>query len=468
MTNRCLISVANPQNVRLLFLSSIFASVHIVSTLVANDHIELFRPVRHAICPLWNVWLQLVLGVAPWFVILAWRWILLGRAYGLLKRRAIAWGSCLGIVLPIFFLAVAITASGGGRYNSTVGTCITLVGWKIGILFWVIVATTILLAIAFTVSRGISIESARRGYSSDPINEHGPIRDIVIVGVAILVAYACINFLGLFSFSIWRSLATSLVPSLHLFSKLRIIGVDLALSIFRDSRWVEHRQALMMNDLGCEGLGPSDFSSFDDLRAYSRPSVALDDEDEPGLKDMRLGRALSNRSARNLGEAFLSWCTYQEIRPDMITVLGYRLSGNPITGGMNLAQWLVESIRQLDQWEKLYDERVGGVNQSLYKDYVSQYVKDSPLDVPDYIVNRHTKDRYGNVLEENSAGYRAPSLRQEHEDAYPWSKSCFFDVKRFHIGILEKLFFHTFKTQRLREFLEDDWNLTRVGVELVE
>ncbi len=236
-------SIVSVKNRPLLFVTSIFGTIHIVGTLIANDHIEALREIRAFNCPLWTFWIQHVLGTAPWVAVQVCRLLIYANIYNIINfprwRKTWLFGISFSLIIaPTLALSSLVTAFKGSVYNAEVGTCVTSSLWKNILICWM----ACLLILLYLVVRKIGVQ-IRNEY----LNDYRKMTDILVIGTACFVAYGIINLYFGFGHSQWRSIATALIGFIHVFSKVRLTFGAL---------WSSFRYGGRYNDLMAMELQP--------------------------------------------------------------------------------------------------------------------------------------------------------------------------------------------------------------------
>ncbi len=406
------------KNPPLLLLGSIFATIHIVGTFISNDHLEFLRAFRYANCPLWNFFLQNLAGAAPWFFLLLWRLIVLGKMVRLFPGRKKTIVSALAIFLPIGSLSVVVVAVSGDQYDDEAGTCLTAVIWKLLLFLWFI------WSIAYTAWVGSVVNGKLQ---NEYLSEYRPLRDTIGVGILLLVSYAIINFLGLFSYSMWRSIATGMVPTLHLFTRIRLIGHGMWLALCTSSDTREQHEYVVM-----KSFRPDDVPHETEI-------LSCDDLERLGLIDK-----------------FYSWCySYPTIHPSNVTRVGYKITYAKVQH--LVATWFVDAIRAMQAWEGRHKtfSTVPSVLYEQYHDMVGKWVEPCPLEMT--IVMPHV------------AEYYKPDERGEMPPLTDATSPTAFNRHRlFYRTFLEDMFFLRYKEESLSLWIRDEVERKRPLVELIQ
>ncbi len=211
-------SIVSIKNLPLLSVTTLFGTIHILATLVSNDHIEELREIRAFNCPLWTFWLQHVFGTAPWVAVQICRLLIYANVYNVLqfprwRRLWLFFVSFSLIVAPALAISSFVTGFRGSNYDSQLGTCVTSGLWKSILFGWVAALILCLLIVVRKLGRRIR---------SDYVDDYDKMINILIVGIVCFSLYSFINVHYGFASSPFRSVATGLIGFIHLFTKIHL------------------------------------------------------------------------------------------------------------------------------------------------------------------------------------------------------------------------------------------------------
>ncbi len=149
----------NVANLSAIILSGI---LHIIGTLIANEHLEAVRIVNYQSCILGSVFIQYALGLGVWFAAVIYRCMTFGMVFNtridyknmdsklLYVDAAVAF-----LYFPIMIICLMSWLLGGIVFDDTLDTCTTTDTWKICIMLWIVVNMFILIALIPMILNGI-------------------------------------------------------------------------------------------------------------------------------------------------------------------------------------------------------------------------------------------------------------------------------------------------------------------------
>jgi hypothetical protein len=209
------------KQVRKLLVMSACGIVQCWATLVANEELTLGER-SPFVCSLLSFWLEYAVGLGGWICVLLVRVMDYAEVFhAKWRKRTPAQKAraklrlCLWVLLPVVGLCVAVSAAEASAYEGASAGCTTQLPYKAGLAAWVLAQVLTL----WVVNRYVS------AHVSDAFfNEYAPLRDILALSVATVLANAGLNFLGMVSYAWGRSLFTALAATLHAFCFLRLYG----------------------------------------------------------------------------------------------------------------------------------------------------------------------------------------------------------------------------------------------------
>lgn len=396
------------KNVKALILFGFISIIHLISVFVSNDHLEEVRPIRYINCPLWNIWLQNVLGLGPWITILIYRLIVYARAFSVVKKTTkLTWIYSSLIMIPIIVISILITIFNGDRIDEDSQTCHTTLLWKGIMWIWIIYVCVLVYVVIKRYGQSIANNYA---------NEYRELIEILFAGIVLFLIYVFVNIAFGFHSSLWRSVATLSICLLHLIGNLRIcIPV-----IYR---------------LITQG------STYDHIvdASFRTAHVASPDEYRR-LRDLRMDE--------RLWSCFKIYVLKHSIDEKKLPQ-GYQVKSS----GVLTTGFLIDALEAFDKWYKGFDEKLT-VQTNLYKydDIVTKYVIDTPLVTPEFIENEYR-------LLPNYVFSDSTSI-----DDFQLESNVFNALENWYSSLVEKLYFQSFKDTQMKSVLDNDPELTKESV----
>jgi hypothetical protein len=203
-----------------LVLSSVFAIVHMWALFVINEQSETVRDWKQLGCDFWAFWVQYLIGLNSWFVFMLERTVTYGylflspllqpmaRKASRVKIFKLALASLLSF--PIFIICLLVTLEGGSYVDQQTATCVTELKWKLCILAWVTTDFGVLIWLNSYVNQ------QQFTLKNQYFNENQELRVTVLIGIVGLAGYVLVNFFGLESYSLYRSLQTMLIGCMYM------------------------------------------------------------------------------------------------------------------------------------------------------------------------------------------------------------------------------------------------------------
>lgn len=221
------------KNIPKLTYMAVFGCIHMWSTFINNQHLEILEPTQVLHCAFWGYWMQYAVGLCGWFFVLLKRILLYGKAYRpayrdmpLRQKRALDWSLCLAVILPIWGICIGLTSTGGSSYDPELETCYSGILWKVLVAVWVMLCCVMF----FTCNRLI-IQSIGKAY----LNEYKPFNSIILMGIFTIIVKAPIHFFGMTGHVSGRLIDSSAVIFLHLFCFFKLIGYVMVKALKNDT-----------------------------------------------------------------------------------------------------------------------------------------------------------------------------------------------------------------------------------------
>ena len=230
------------KNVPKIVWMIIFGIIHSWAVFISNEHLNAFNDLRFVDCAFWNFWLQYLIGLGGWFVILVRRILVYGRIFykefytmNNTQKGLFEWTLTGVFIVPIFFICIGVSVFSGSYYDVDDETCFTHLPWKILTLLWILICCVTLLL----MNRIIISSMNRNSYFS----EYRPINAILVVGSLVIMIKVPIHFFGLVGHIWGRTIDTSAIIFLHIFSFCCLISYTTWKAITRDQVYAENHKS---------------------------------------------------------------------------------------------------------------------------------------------------------------------------------------------------------------------------------
>lgn len=229
--NRDLMRMRDPISIILMCIGGI---IHIWAAFFSNGHLNsvgnfIFFMTMH--CPLFDFWMPYVFGFSIWYIGMCKRMTnmfmilnmgIQGGERTQLMREALQ----LLFVGIIFFFIVIICALVEILHGSSVmeeyGWCLASIYYKLGVILWIFVCWCIMLFLVISMYK--REEKVTTAYYET--------RNAFIVCTVFLVVLAILNFFGILTFWWGRSIYTSLIIFLYVFSVVCLVYEPLHAYLF--------------------------------------------------------------------------------------------------------------------------------------------------------------------------------------------------------------------------------------------
>lgn len=223
------------KNIKNTIFMLLFSLVHVWATFISNDHFFWTHNIRILNCELWSFWFQYALGCGPWFLFIIYRTLTCCFIYSnsLRKIKKKSWIYYILFILiegSIISICLLVTLFKGSHYDEEMTECKTYLAWKISIMGWIVLCLSVF--IFFLI---LSKKSIGNKY----FNEYSQMRDIAVVTITIIAFNAYLNFAGILSSSIGRTVFTSLISLMHLFVASRILLNRLLMALLNSKKYLE-------------------------------------------------------------------------------------------------------------------------------------------------------------------------------------------------------------------------------------
>lgn len=225
-----------------MIVMAIFGLIHIWFAFMTNEHFPLLNQLQRMECSVFSFWLQYLLGLNMWFVVLILRletyiWIFSERIRDVTKNqfRATKFMTSIVLTIPLATLFIVLSSTNGSTWDEESSRCTTALPYKLILLGWIIFEMILLITFFFTL-KGILTANYYKEYES--------LGNIILLGITIIIINGFIVFFGGLSYSIGRSVATILIGTLHIFSLLRIAGLNIWRAATCDKK---HARAFLEN-----------------------------------------------------------------------------------------------------------------------------------------------------------------------------------------------------------------------------
>lgn len=216
---------------------SIFGLLQVWVTLVANNHLGNSWDYKAASCVFVNYWLEYVLGLNGWMILLLLGLLDHGAVFHpqlrQLSVRQLRRRQQLVVLLlsaPVCLIAIVITWTPGAVYFAE-GTCHTQTWYKLVLALWVLGSCVVILAFNRYLGK-TQTEGAHKFF-----NEYAALRDVGQYGVLVLAINGTIAVAGLLNYATARLLFTGLLACLHSYTFLRLYGMRLLRALRKDERY---------------------------------------------------------------------------------------------------------------------------------------------------------------------------------------------------------------------------------------
>lgn len=223
------------RNAPLLVMMGISGILHVVGALVSDEHFLWLSRVEHSGCVFWNFWVQYFLGLFPWYSCILIRLITYGTVFsdkvsnvGIRRFHKFRWAVPVLIGIPLFTLFLWMSLMNRSYFDGHLQKCQSYLGFKIGLLIWIVVCGGLLIFLAYLSKKWI-----RNDYEK----EFRVLWPILLVGILVIITNGIIIFLGILGYAYARSFVTANVVTLHVFSMLRLAGYRMYKAVVKDGRY---------------------------------------------------------------------------------------------------------------------------------------------------------------------------------------------------------------------------------------
>jgi hypothetical protein len=328
------------KNISTLLALAFAGIIHSSSSFISNEQLEDLRFLNYLDCSLWVFIGQYLFGLNIWFLCIFYRIITYGFIFetrwemSTMNKRK--WKILIGLLLSIPILTLCITGTymQGSMLDPELNSCNLQVIWRIFIICWILLELIGLFIVAMFLLRKISNKF---------FNETDAIKQIVIVGMCILVINGLLSFGEWVSFPWGRSLYTFLVSLLYIFSFYRLIGYSLFKVIRKDVNYT------------------------DDFTLYIYPG--------PDLSRIKTIYQIQNHA--ECWSNFLSFCESKTRFPQHMHSPNYFMDGKPC-----LPMYVVKCITNLCTYRDYFHSRGDLNNKTMYNAIVKTFCEKG---VPGYL-----------------------------------------------------------------------------------
>lgn len=233
---------------------TLFGIIHMIATLICNDHFKEFVELTEKNCVLWTYWMQYFFGLFAWVTVFFMRLLHFADRFTSTDLRIkLTKKIILGLTLflPIFILCVSISAENGSTFSSDIRQCTSGWQWKVALI--VITGFSAIILMSF-------VRFLNDKIPNEHINEYKTVIDITMVGGAVLLIDGFFHFSSLNLHSYGRMVITCSVAFFHSFWFCRLLGYKIWV-VFTDNAIV-----LQMFNHSYQILDPSDVNMDDITR----------------------------------------------------------------------------------------------------------------------------------------------------------------------------------------------------------
>ncbi len=218
-----------------IIVMGIFGLIHIWFAFMTNEHFEFLTRLQRFQCSVFSFWLQYLLGLNMWFIVLVLRletyiWIFSERTKNVtkLKFRVVQLITTLALTIPLIGLCIIVSSTNGSIWDEGKRQCTTDILYKFILLGWIVAEMILLITIFFMMKKILT---------SNYYKEYEPLGNIILLGITIIIVNGFIVVFGGLSYSIGRAIATILIGTLHVFTLFRLAGYTLWKATICDNRY---------------------------------------------------------------------------------------------------------------------------------------------------------------------------------------------------------------------------------------
>jgi len=292
------------KNVYHLILMCLFGMIHIWGAFVNHDHFEVSRNIQKTSCSFWGFWFQYFLGFNPWFFILVLRhqsylWVFSKMWQGLKTYpqffcSKIVTGAIF--VIPLFTICVFVSVWDGDKWDYESDRCSADMEWKVVLLVWIIFCLLTMMALNIWVKW---IIQPSLYYEYDAMNS------IVRFAIEVIIVNSMITMSGLLSYSIGRTIATSMIVILHLYSVFILTSRELYYALTNNaciaSEFIRTHKNIILAAKEVDDIlkDPRILEDFTDYCISKKPILTKDNDKKPIM--------ISPRNLVNFYRQMLNW-----------------------------------------------------------------------------------------------------------------------------------------------------------------
>ena len=227
------------KHTKLITLMIIAAIIHTLAVFIGNDHFSILgddnKPVPRFVCFLFNFLLPYLFALNIWFYVLNLRLIIYGYTIKISRAKPkyikkMKFILFILIFVPLFIILFSTFFKNSISYDEEFNRCESSLLLKILIIGNIIYNVLILM---FNLYRN------RKAVNLNYFDEFVPVKNIIKVGTIIIIINISIVLFGLISYSLARSIYTSLIITLYLYSIIQLIGKEIYYSLSHNYKYAK-------------------------------------------------------------------------------------------------------------------------------------------------------------------------------------------------------------------------------------